>query len=340
MNYDRYDKYKVTLSPNKFQYCNYYSSEYGKILILKGPIGSLKLYERLDEYYKDKKPEVPLKFMLRIKFITREDYLRDLKYLLENDSKIVNIDTAMVLCNTEREMEICERLGIQCAYVNNNCFQDYDIFNIEHRDEYEVDYTCMSRFSGVKRLHLLYPVVDKRKIRVIASNVREAGDKFPIIMEKCLVNKAKISNPTKLRKYFNDAKYGCIHMSKHEGGSNATIEYLLCGQPILHGKVDWKDARNVWYDEGINSMTVKDNDDMLSAMEEFESMPFNRELIRNNAIKKCEMFRNIFKDTVANVVINEFGDKNFDTEEYFNKTYYNALHKVGNIDNPFKFIVE
>jgi tetratricopeptide (TPR) repeat protein len=145
-----------------------------------------------------------------------------------------------VFANDVNELNILRQLGIRSELVNHNALVDENIFRItEMPKTYDAVYTAS--FSPFKRHELAVELDNSHRLLLLVSH-SHGGNREAIDDLKSLLPHATIANErpagirtlvnTEVALELNKAKCG-LCLSAQEGAMYASIEYLLCGLPIV-----------------------------------------------------------------------------------------------------------
>jgi len=203
--------------------------------------------------------------------------------------------TITMLANSIDEDIFYKRHKLNSIYCNQNCWLDASIFNIMSKEK-EYDLVINANNSEWKNHHLLTKINKKYKTLFITYNT--SNNDLQRYNPACILNEIRTC---RVVEELNKCRIG-LALSTIEGSCYASTEYLLCGLPVISTKS--VGGRQVWYDES-NSIVVSPNgvelDKAIEAvLKNIDS--FNSVNIRNNCIKKQEIFRTIFAKQMQKIL--------------------------------------
>jgi glycosyltransferase involved in cell wall biosynthesis len=200
-----------------------------------------------------------------------------------------------ILANSIDEDLFYKRHKLNSIYCNQNCWLDASIFNIMSIKK-EYDLVINANNSEWKNHHMLAEINKKYKTLFITYNT--SNNDLQRYNPTCILNEIRTY---RVVEELNKCRIG-LALSTKEGSCYASTEYLLCGLPVI--SVKSAGGRQVWYDKH-NSIVI--NPDGLELDKAIESMlknidTFNSVDIRNNCIKKQQMFRTIFAEQIQKIL--------------------------------------
>ncbi|MGE0726367.1 MAG: glycosyltransferase, partial [Alphaproteobacteria bacterium] len=167
----------------------------------------------------------------------------------------------IVLANTGREHELLARAGVATAAIHENCFCDERVFDVAPAAERTFDAIYTARPKPYKR-HELAAAVDSLALiygqvlpeereryleirrmlpravyanEVEAARIATAGldPRRRRVAERLIAHHRNVGMPAaSVAAWLNRARVG-LCLSAEEGGMQASIEYLLCGLPVV-----------------------------------------------------------------------------------------------------------
>lgn len=230
-----------------------------------------------------------------------------------------------VLANDAAELLQLRDLGIRAELVNHNAFVDDAIFDILPVEQ-TFDAVYNARLEGYKRHHLAQRIKSLKLIVTEATEQQcaEAKRQLP----GCTIanqqgDEIVYLGPSEVARHLNTAKCG-LCLSSHEGAMFASIEYLLCGLPVVTtrsaGGRDWFFSSDyvIYCDE--DAAAVAD------AVERIIRVPVSRRLVRESTRQKMRRDRLVFFDLVDRV-FRELGFESRRIEPEFTKIFTgNAIY--------------
>ena len=217
-----------------------------------------------------------------------EPLARDLKDLLAQCSRL----TITLLANSENEVRVLSGLGIHTVLCNHNAFVDenrYPILRLPKQYDavYIARITPFKRHylaSQIKSLHLIGHPAWKAIEKTYTEEVIHQQLKHAVWSSHVDVNKI----PAEIAK----ARCG-LCLSKAEGAMFASIEYLLCGIPIVNTQS--LGGRDVMFPD-FAVKTVPDTPEAVAeTVQEFVEHAPEPEKIRAAALEKMKAHREVFR---------------------------------------------
>jgi hypothetical protein len=216
------------------------------------------------------------------------------------------------LCNTPRELLLLQRRGIPSLLCNHNIFACERTFNIDRSQPKQFDAVYTARMSSykrhelgchIRRLGLIYPTLredDDRRLELVkhvlpaATFINEveaqratAGLTNPKAREFVLQTFARndrIGLPaTTVAVYTNRARVG-LCLSAVEGAMYASMEYLLCGLPVV--STPSRGGRDLYFDPEFCTIVPPDPDAIAAAVADLIRRDLSPERIRARTLAK------------------------------------------------------
>ncbi len=228
--------------------------------------------------------------------------------------------TITILANSIDEDIFYRSHSLNSIFCNHNCWLDASIFNIMPiRKEYDLVINANNHLW--KNHHMLAKINKKYKTLFITYNV--SNNDLQRYNPACILN---MIDTHMVVEELNKCRVG-LALSSREGSCYASTEYLLCGLPVISTKS--VGGRQVWYDEH-NSIVVNPCEAELDKAIEYMLMnvdSFNREDIRNNCMKRQQIFKNIFTSQMQKIM----PDKN--AQSIIDKIFTHKMLNYVEIDN-------
>lgn len=191
-------------------------------------------------------------------------------------------------------------------YANNCAFTDEDAYTIHKDVEKQYDLVVNSSFCSYKRAYLselinnsIYigyaqndePIIPKNGILANYKNNNVDKDNFVFLKIKDIVD---INNKSKIGGIF----------SAVEGACSSSIEYLLCGIPVI--STHSIGGRDVWFNEYNHILCEADQTSVQEKHNELINNINNglidKNLIRNKVIDLMNIFRNNLVEAVSEII--------------------------------------
>lgn len=200
------------------------------------------------------------------------------------------------LCNTRAEHNLFEKEGLHAVFCNQNAFVDERIFaplpHITKRFDAVYDarlapYKRHELAAGVRNLALLYrlnPVIDDMAF------VAETRRRFSHTHFFNHPDGGAYRNlsPTEVGRCLNACEVG-LCLSNLEGAMFASIQYLLCGLPVI--STENRGGRDTFFDDGYVTVVDATPEAVRDGVEVVRNNRIPPEVIREATIRKMEPHR-------------------------------------------------
>lgn len=244
--------------------------------------------------------------------------------------KTFNIKKNLIFCAPDNfcKDKIIEK-GYSAILLNHNCLIDYNLFSIENKNRI-YDAVINSRPFWWKRVYLANKVNNLCYIKGndwVKDKTSWDGYKNMNLTLKTEININEVNT------IYQESKVGLILSGNtgenvqglNEGANYSTCEYLLCGLPVI--TTPSQGGRKFWLDD-YNSIVCEPNEDSITEsvkimLKRIENNEINREIIRNNTIKKMNDLRKNLIDKLQEI-FNEHYIK-LNAELYFQKIFFHKL---------------
>jgi len=240
----------------------------------------------------------------------------------------LNPEQFIILFNTMEEKLISEKYGMSGEIVNNNCWLDYNIFNITPvKKQYDAVY--VARPSEAKRHHLASNI----KSLALAAGGNNHGNK-KMLLPDCKNDPFELLDRDGINNLINSSKVGLI-LSETEGACYASSEYLLCGVPVVSTYSNG--GRDYWYDEYNSIVCEPTNDSVEHAVQEVISRKVDPQQIRQNKINLMNHNREQFKTKVLYELFKYTNQHEEDIHKLFDDMYIDKLKLSSRIESVEKY---
>lgn len=208
----------------------------------------------------------------------------------------------IALCNEEIELEVFRGSGIEACVINQNAFVDEKIFSVQEGSvRFDAIYNGQLKSfkrhylaTQVKSLALLYyggesDLAYFDEVKKLLSHAEFLnGD--PVLIAG---NKFKFFSSRDTAAFYNEARVG-LCLSAAEGAMYASVEYLLCGLPVVStrnfGGRDEFASGDYW-------LTVEDNaESVAGAVAEMKRRGLSRAHVRGETLKRVAVHRSRLSD--------------------------------------------
>lgn len=226
----------------------------------------------------------------KAKYIARQANVFNKKY---KNKEIIFI------ANSEEEKGKMEKMGLSSKLINKNSFQREDQFYVENENRKDINATIVARMARWKRIELAR-LVDSLSI---VTNI-EDEDYFDEVRDK--MDHANWPNFDKYGSYnylskeeikniLNRSRTGLI-LSASEANNKASIEYLLCGVPVV--STPSKGGRDVFFDAEYCEIIDPNPKAVREGVEELIAREVDPEYIREQTLDKIRDHRARFLELV------------------------------------------
>jgi glycosyltransferase involved in cell wall biosynthesis len=184
-------------------------------------------------------------------------------------------------------------LGIPASFISHNAFIDEKIFDIDPNitKKYEAVYNArMSPFKRhqladrVPRLLMLAGMVSGDDDIAYSQQVRAAMPTATIVDTTA----SQWKSPYEVAQFLNQSKVG-LCLSACEGAMWGSVEYLLCGLPIV--STASLGGRDEWFDPRYTRVVRDDPQAVAQAVEDLVKLDFSPESIRASTLDRMSQHR-------------------------------------------------
>jgi len=237
--------------------------------------------------------------------------------------KILGVDKSKfkILFNDFQSKNLFEQYGFHGEIVNQNCFLDFEQFNIRQSEKlYDAIYTA--RFVSFKRHYLASKVPN---LALVAGNSWQSKEEELEIPKYAFLNDKRLT-PEEVAIKISESKVGLI-LSESEGACYSSSEYLLCGLPVVS---TWSNGgRSVWLND-YNSIICDANPDAVEkSVTDLIKKKRDPKVIREMHVRLSNYFRKNFIN-LHDQVLASVNDKKI-AKDYFFKNY---KHKLFTSETP------
>jgi tetratricopeptide (TPR) repeat protein/2-polyprenyl-3-methyl-5-hydroxy-6-metoxy-1,4-benzoquinol methylase len=238
----------------------------------------------------------------------------------------------LILANDSAELQTLRALSIPAELVNHNAFIDERSFTIRDDVPRLYDAVYNARASAYKRHSL---ATDIAKLLLVIGGWPRSEE---VAWLRGVLPNAEIANlrdgsffnlePNDLARTLNSARCG-LCLSAVEGAMLASVEYLLCGLPVVNtansGGRDWFFSPEYVFPCEDNPESVRQT--VQQAVSRTDSREF-RESIRSSTIQKIVGEREKFY-SIVNEIFRESGQPNRRIEDEFAGIFVDKLNTCG-----------
>jgi glycosyltransferase involved in cell wall biosynthesis len=203
-----------------------------------------------------------------------------------------------IACNTEKEVEIADGIGLSGAFLNHNAYVSDHIFHIQpdHKRIYDAVYSAQ---MWTRKRHELAAQIESICLIFAMHLGAEALRRFKEVHsfmphavlcngDPTLPNQYCYLSPAEVNKYYNMSKVG-LCLSAHEGASLASLEYLLAGCAVV--STPSLGGRDVLFQEPWCSICEPTPESVKDAVQDMIDRSIDPEKIRNGTLTRVESLR-------------------------------------------------
>lgn len=208
----------------------------------------------------------------------------------------------------EREQEMLQERGIEPVYfINKNAFIDESIFRFVPNQEKDFNAIHNAQLARYKRHELAAHV---RNLAIItyrhphigrnSDSARYADDIRYLLRNATWLNRpGSPLPPREVPALLNRARVG-LCLSAEEGVFGASMEYLLCGLPIVSTRSIG--GRDVFFDDEYVKIVDDSAESVAAGVKEMIGRQVNPELIRQRTLQKVDNHRRRFVSLVEQIM--------------------------------------
>jgi len=220
------------------------------------------------------------------------------------------------LCNSPKQYELFKKFSLPCIFCNHNALVDEDIYKIIPSGEKRYDAIYNAILLPYKR-HFLASKI--KSLALITSYALGSTQKQFNKIRKILPQATWFNKPIpgefiperEMYKYLNQARVG-LCLSRAEGAMYASIEYLLCGLPVVSTRSEG--GRDVFFDEEYVKIVDATPDAVKEGVEEMIKRSIPPDYIRRKTLEKMKAHRERFIALIQDIYDREGINKDFRKE--------------------------
>lgn len=215
----------------------------------------------------------------------------------------------IVCCNSKEELILCRLFSLNSHLLNQNMHECENEFVIKQvPKKYDAIYIAQAR--PFKRMYLANLIKDLFILTYGCQKCQneEGNDlsKFDPSIKHAIWNKSFIHDRDKISELICESHAG-LALSKREGAMWASVQYLLCGIPIVTTKS--QGGRDYFYDSSYVQV-VKDKDlNILQGVKNYIQNPVNPQSIRSVILDKIKKHRHDYLEVIKPFIIDFEEDK-------------------------------
>lgn len=235
----------------------------------------------------------------------------------------------IVACNDYFELKFMRDNGVEAFLAPQSCFLDENVYNVsigENKKLYDAIYNA--QMLSFKRHHLLKDIKNcalvtygemSKYAEQVLEQIKEDGNIH--LINKQEDNKFVFINWRKLIEVYA-ASYVGLCLSEQEGAMYASVEYLLCGIPIVTTLS--KGGRDYYFDGRYVIHCDSTPESVAESVEVLKFMNLDPHDIRKNTLEKMYAEREKFVEYINGLLISE-GVKNPSFSDVFKDRFSNKL---------------
>jgi glycosyltransferase involved in cell wall biosynthesis len=212
----------------------------------------------------------------------------------------------VMLCNELHTVEPFRAQGVEAIFCNHNCLANENLFTVEAAPEKRYDAIYNAAMAPYKR-HLLAAKIESLALityRYGGTHEKDYEEQIrPALAHATwLVDASKDSekaSQAEVAHYANQARVG-LCLSALEGAMYASIEYLLCGLPVVTTRS--RGGRDVFFESDYVE-TVEDNPEAVKqGVADLIARAPGAAVIRSRTLAKMEEHRQRLRETLRTEV--------------------------------------
>ena len=227
----------------------------------------------------------------------------------------LNKNNFFFLCNSNQELNYLVKFGFNGDVINQNTWLDENLYLIQSTQKiYNALY--IARQTKFKRHYLANKIPN---LALIAGGIRH-GNTEQIVLPSHVYNNSIQLNTTQVIQKINQSHCG-LCLSKEEGASFCSSEYLLCGIPVVSTVSEG--GRDVWYDS-YNSVICEDTEESVAeAVNFFMNNKREPEVIRDTHIALAKQQRTKFIEVLQQIFSKN--EVNINATVYYKNNFINKM---------------
>ena len=211
----------------------------------------------------------------------------------------------IICCNSKSEYNLCKIFGLNAKLFNQNMHEcEHEFKPVDASKIYDAFYAAQAR--KFKRMHLACLV---KKLYILTYGCKnytnDDGNDLSIFEPKIAhadLNKSFIHGRDKISKLICSSHCG-LALSKKEGAMWASVQYLLCGIPLV--TTPSRGGRDYFYDDDY-VILVKDNSrSVLDGVNLAKKRNYDPIKIRNKILQKMVKHRYEYLDFIIDNFLNK-----------------------------------
>ena len=203
------------------------------------------------------------------------------------------------LCNAPQEIPVVEAHGLDAAFISQNAFVQENLFDIapepkNYRAIYTAQLLPLKRHelaAKVAGLALIYSPWNTENYPTLRSRLPEAA----FLNGEPGSGQYRFFDGKTVARYLNQARVG-LCLSAEEGAMFASMEYLLCGLPVV--STPSRGGRDVFFDAEYSLVVPPDPDAVAEAVTALIERSVDPAIVRAKTLEKVAEHRKRFVELV------------------------------------------
>ena len=257
----------------------------------------------------------------------REDRLQELTQQLAFFRSLYPQHRIHFICATEREQALFHRHGLQPAYfVSINAFVDDQMFRIMPSQGKRFDALYNAQLHPVKRHELAAKVRSLALMGYVHQRLHDHVADYARRMRQMFSHAVWLNEPEHpvpphdVPALLNQARVG-LCLSAEEGAMAASMEYLLCGLPVVSTRS--LGGRDVFFDPDYVKIVEDDPQAVADGVQEMVEQEVDPGYIRQRTLEKIATHRERFISLVEQILKDAGSPRGFRDE--FDRLFVNKL---------------
>ena len=203
------------------------------------------------------------------------------------------------LCNAPQEVPTVQAHGLDAVFINQNAFVQENLFNIApepkiYRAIYNAQLLRLKRHelaAKVAGLALIYSPWNTETYATLRSQLSEAA----FLNGEPESDQYRLFDGKTVARYLNSSRVG-LCLSAEEGAMFASMEYLLCGLPVV--STPSRGGRDVFFDAEYSAIVPPDPDAVAEAVTALIARSVDPAIVRARTLTKVAEHRKRFVELV------------------------------------------
>jgi len=234
------------------------------------------------------------------------------------------------LCNTLRQLDMFQAVGLDAIFCSQNALVDERLFRPLSTVPKMFDAVYDARLKQYKRHYLACDIESLALIYAFETDIDDFdyADRIPRQMPHAhfvnhpAPNTYRALSPEEVNVCLNSSRVG-LCLSAVEGTMYASIQYLLCGLPVV--STPSKGGRDIFFDDVCARIVDPDPGAVKEGVREMVKRAVRTEDIRARTLEKLRRHRSAFIAVVQHIYDREGVRRSFEAE--WNHVFFNKLFR-------------